>query len=71
MAQHEALSVGILTSSLCLIAFLALVIVGSNKDKNDRYDAQSSVMRNTGEGRSTTRRRKKHRISKSKSLKQK
>jgi hypothetical protein len=66
MSPHKAASVGILTSSLVLIALLALGIIGSNKDKNDRYAAATTG--NTGEGRSATKRHKK-RINKSKSLK--
>ena len=70
MAPHKAASAGILTSSLVLIALLALGIVGSNKDKNDRFvDQPSSVTGNTGEGLFATKRHKKHRKPKSKSLK--
>ena len=62
MSQHKAVSIGILTSGLCLIGILALAIFGSNKDKNDRYVSPpflSSSTEDVGEGRSRTRRRKK------------
>ena len=62
MAAHEAASAGILTSSLVLIAFVAMYIVISNKDKNDRYDAQrsSSIMEDVAEGLNMSKRHKRH-----------
>jgi hypothetical protein len=69
MAAHEAASAGILTSSLVLIAFVAMFIIFGNKDKNDRYEAETSAMGDLGEGKSSTKRHKKHRKSKRKSFK--
>ena len=82
MSQHKAVSLGILTSSLCLIGILVLGIFSSNKDKNDRYVSSpsfgsthsapsllSSSTEDVGEGRSATRRHKKYRKSKRKSFK--
>ena len=62
MAAHEAASAGILTSSLVLIAFVAMYIVISNKDKNDRYNAQrsSSIMEDVAEGLNMSKRHKRH-----------
>jgi hypothetical protein len=71
MAAHEAVSAGILTSSLVLIAFVAMFIVIGNKDKNDRYVSQgsqgsqgsqrySSIMEDVAEGLNISKRHRRH-----------